>query len=126
MGRIAMNDGLRRLGQAVILASVLAAPAVAETAARTPPPGLSRLENIVVIYLENHSFDNLFGKFAGADGLANADGRAAQVDKDGRPYKTLPPVLDAAATPPKADPRFPTDLPNRPFSIDKYVAMESK
>jgi phospholipase C len=121
-----MSNWRPRLAQAVILASVLTAPAMAETAARTPPPDLSRLEHIVVIYLENHSFDNLFGKFPGADGLAKAGRRAAQVDKDGRPYKTLPPVLDASATPPQADSRFPTDLPNRPFPIDKYMSPEMK
>src|SRR5260370_23387457 len=99
MGRIAMNDGLRRLGQAVILASVLAAPAVAETAARTPPPGLSRLEHIGVIYLENHSFDNLFGNFPGSDGLAKAGRRPVQLDNDVHPYKTLRPVLDCSTQP---------------------------
>ncbi len=83
-----MSNWPRRLAQAVILASVLATPAMAETAARTPPPGLSRLEHIVVIYLENHSFDNLFGKFPGADGLAKAGRRAVQVDKDGQPCRT--------------------------------------
>jgi len=31
-------------------------------------PGLDRLQHIVVIYLENHSFDNLYGEFPGADG----------------------------------------------------------
>src|SRR5216683_2740047 len=36
------------------------------------PPGLQKLDHIVVIYLENRSFDNLFGLFPGADGLQNA------------------------------------------------------
>src|SRR6266576_1700744 len=31
-----------------------------------------RLQHLVVIYLENRSFDNLYGEFAGADGLSNA------------------------------------------------------
>src|SRR5580704_13620796 len=98
LGGKAMSKWPRRLGQAVILASLLAAPAMAQTAA-APPRDLSRLEHIVVIYLENHSFDNLFGKFPGADGLAQAGPRALQRDKDGRPYQTLPPVLDAASNP---------------------------
>lgn len=34
--------------------------------------GLGRLKHIVVIYLENRSFDNLYGEFRGANGLANA------------------------------------------------------
>src|ERR1700688_1507552 len=108
LGGKAMSKWPQRLGQAVLLASLLAAPAMAQTTAA--PRDLSRLEHIVVIYLENHSFDNLFGTFPGADGLPQAGSRALQRDKDGRPYQTLPPVVDAAANPPKVDPRFPTDL----------------
>ena len=33
---------------------------------------LSDVEHIIVIYLENHSFDNLFGFFPNADGIAAA------------------------------------------------------
>src|SRR2546429_5616463 len=33
---------------------------------------LDKLDNIVVIYLENHSFDNLYAEFAAANGLAIA------------------------------------------------------
>src|SRR5258707_2867123 len=121
-----MNNWPRWLGQAVILAGALATPAMAETAAPTPPRDLSRLDNIVVIYLKSHSCDNLCGKFRGADGRAKAGRRAGQVDRDGQPYKPLPPVLDASTKPPQADPRFPPDLPNRPFPIDKYMSPEMK
>jgi phospholipase C len=38
--------------------------------------GLRRLKHIVVIYLENHSFDNLYGEFPGANGLAKAGSKA--------------------------------------------------
>ena len=38
--------------------------------------GLGRLKHIVVIYLENRSFDNLYGEFPGANGLANAGARS--------------------------------------------------
>jgi phospholipase C len=33
---------------------------------------LDRIQNIVVIYAENHSFDNMYGLFPGANGIANA------------------------------------------------------
>ena len=33
---------------------------------------VDRIDHIVVIYLENRSFDNLFGLFPGADGIAQA------------------------------------------------------
>ncbi len=48
-------------------------------------PGLARLQHVVVIYLENHSFDNLYGEFPGANGLSNDAGSVAQVDSAGKP-----------------------------------------
>ena len=50
----------------------------------------SSINHIVVIYLENHSFDNLYGAMPGANGIANAGDRAKQVDKNGVPFATLP------------------------------------
>jgi phospholipase C len=49
---------------------------------------LDDVNHIIVIYLENRSFDNLYGFFPGADGLANAGATATQVDGDGKPYDT--------------------------------------
>ena len=37
--------------------------------------GLSRIDHIVIIYAENHSFDNMYGMFPGANGVANAHAR---------------------------------------------------
>src|SRR5206468_10087872 len=62
---------------------------------QTPPPtaaqvSLQRIQHIVVIYAENHSFDNLYGLFPGADGIANATAtQRTQLDHDGRPLKEL-------------------------------------
>jgi phospholipase C len=83
--------------------------------------GAQKINHLVVIYLENHSFDNLYGQFSGADGLvqAPASGTMVQVDPTGQPYATLPPVYDSSAK--MADARFPSDLPNQPFDITKYV-----
>lgn len=76
---------------------------------------LERIENIVVIYAENHSFDNLYGMFPGANGIANATAeQMTQVDHDGKPLPHLPPVYQQG----KPDPRYPRELPNRPFRID--------
>jgi len=95
---------------AVALAACTSSPA---PAART---GLSRIQNIVVIYAENRSFDHLYGVFPGAEGIANATpAQYTQLDRDGTPLPHLPPVWTADGKP---DPRFPTDLPNRPFRID--------
>jgi phospholipase C len=90
------------------------------------PEALGRIGHIVVIFEENRSFDNLFGSFPGADGLDRAGTNATQVDRDGRPYDTLPPVIDSTATPPGPDPRFPEHLPNAPFRIDGYVSLQQR
>jgi len=97
------------------------ASAIAALAGCTLPPtgptkaGLERIEHIVVIYAENRSFDNLYGLFPGANGIANATpAQYTQVDRDGRPLATLPPAWKGK----DPDPAFPRDLPNRPFRID--------
>src|SRR4051794_11703371 len=57
--------------------------------------GIDGIETVVVIYAENHSFDNLYGGFPGADGLQNVTGKnSAQVDRDGSVLEQLPPVWD--------------------------------
>jgi len=88
---------------------VLAAPA--------PKKDLSKIQHIIVIYLENRSFDNLFGQFPGADGITPGLTTASQTDMDGKPYAALPDIADA---------RFPADLSNRPFAIDQYAPIDTK
>ncbi len=51
---------------------------------------ITHINHVVVIYLENHSFDNLFGSWPGADGIADGGAGVAQVGPDGQPYATLP------------------------------------
>lgn len=80
-------------------------------------PQMAQINHIIVIYLENHSFDNLYGMFPGANGLAQAANAPLQTGVDGKPYTVLPAVKDV---------RFPADLPNRPFPIDLYVPANEK
>jgi phospholipase C len=55
-----------------------------------PPASMQRIGHVVVIYAENHSFDNLYGLFPGADGVANATPeQMTQLDHDGQPLKEL-------------------------------------
>ena len=44
--------------------------------------GIRQINHLVVVYMENHSFDNLYGEFKGVDGIKNAQkGNFIQVDK---------------------------------------------
>ena len=74
---------------------------------------LADIQHVVVIYLENHSFDNTYGEFPGADGLPHNRREFTQVDSSGNPFATLPEVSGSP---------FPTDLKNAPFPIERYVA----
>jgi len=111
----ARRRGVRGMGLAAAAAAVIVACAPTTTSA---PAGLDRIERIIVIYPENRSFDHLYGLFPGANGLSRATPeQMTQVDHDGRPFATLPPVWRQGGTR-EPDPRFPRDLPNRPFRLD--------
>ena len=111
------------LATAGILAALASQPVAAEVA---PPSGLQRIGHIVVIYLENRSFDNLYGLFPGADGLLGNSSWAPQVDRQGKVYATLPPVMNTEAKPPRPDDRFPTGMTNAPFMLDQYVPQDQQ
>lgn len=100
---------------------VAALLAVALVAACAAPPakraGLDRIEHVIVIYAENRSFDNLYGLFPGANGIANATpAQFTQIGHDGKPLPHLPPVWKGSGA--TADAAFPAALPNRPYRID--------
>lgn len=78
---------------------------------------LNKVKHVVVIYMENHSFDNLWGQFPGADGLDKAKKEnIIQLDANDQPYTSLPPIPRSSA--------FPTNLPNNIFEINQYVAAD--
>ncbi|WP_255486797.1 alkaline phosphatase family protein [Mucilaginibacter sp. SP1R1] len=79
-------------------------------------PGIKKVGHVVVIYMENHSFDNLYGQFAGADGLSNADSNVSQVDEAGNTYNYLPAIPGTSM--------FPTNLANNYFNIDQYIPSD--
>jgi phospholipase C len=130
-------------GVVAVLVSTLTGGGSQATAAA--PVGLGKVKHVVVVYLENWSFDSLYGQFQGADGLAQAASAPRQVGKSGQPYATLPQPLasapgakptnpavaensivakPAAIRPP--DRRFPAGLPNAPFPIFNYVSPLGK
>jgi acid phosphatase len=78
----------RVAGLAALCALGIAVVAATTSAGATSP--LSKVNHIVVIYEENHSFDNLFGGWEGVNGLTNADAaHTTQVDQAGAPYTCL-------------------------------------
>ena len=105
-----ISTSVSMLGAALALAGCTAnMPSVGDSDA-----AIRRIDNIVVIYAENHSFDNLYGLFPGADGVANATAQqTSQLDHDGTPLRELI-TFGNDGTP---DPRFPR-MPNKPFRID--------
>ena len=71
---------------AALLGSMtLGAWAVDASSHRGPGPS-DRVRHIVVVYLENHSFDNLWGGWPGVDGIGGH--LPTQVAQDGRPPAT--------------------------------------
>jgi phospholipase C len=95
------------------------ATAIALCYAQSPRPSLNAIENIVVIYAENRSFDVLYGQFPGANGIANA--KTPQRDRDGSVMRELPPIwngLTAAGVTPPITQAQTAHLPNQPFAID--------
>jgi acid phosphatase len=78
---------------------------------------LAGIKHLVVIYDENHSFDNLYGFFRGANGIRNAEDLPPQVDLSGQPYTCLPQTDSHLVG---------TCLPNQPFDITKFVPANQK
>ena len=72
----------------VLLAGAAAFAGAAQPSTKKSP--LDKVDHIVVIYEENHSFDNLYGGWEGVNGRANATAaKTTQVDQAGVPYTCL-------------------------------------
>jgi phospholipase C len=97
----------------VSLVAVTAAGACGSNGGRTgsDAAGIGRLNHIVVLVLENWSFDSLYTEFAGADGLVGAMAAPPQLDATGTAYVTLP----------QTETHLPQTLPNGPFALDAYI-----
>jgi phospholipase C len=94
----------------VFLASCATVPRIQNPEGRE---AIGKIDHIVVIYLENRSFDNLYGEFQGADGIVGlSPEKYQQVDSVGTPYATLPQAADS---------RLPANLPNKPFAIEDFI-----
>jgi acid phosphatase len=133
-----MNSRLRIVVPAAA-ASLLAMTAIPATGAASPGPNpLGKINHIVVIYQENHSFDNLYGGWEGVNGRASADpAHTLQIKEDGSTFSCLlqndvnltsPPLpatcADTTGTP--ANSAFASHFSNAPFSIDAYIPADAR
>jgi len=118
----------RRFGCCALFlaAGAVAAPAAAQAA----PEGMDGIDHVVVIYQENHSFDNLYGRWEGVRGLHAADrAHTTQVNQAGTPYDCLlqndvnltSPPLAATCTDTTTGNAFSSHFPNAPFTIDDFI-----
>ena len=119
-------------GAAISLATLLAMTIPASAGGKGH--GSSKIDHIVVIYEENHSFDNLYGLWGSVNGqqvngLAQASlGNTLQVAQDGTPYTCLLQNDVNLAVPPLSTRCIDTNpavgsshFTNLPFNIDSYI-----
>jgi acid phosphatase len=106
----------------VLLLGLFMAPAITAPLRQVVCAGLDSIETIVVLYAEERSFDNLYGRFPGVDGLSGlAPADYVQRDRDGSILKVLPPVwggLTQKGVLPAVTEAQTRGLPNAPFAID--------
>ena len=121
-----MSRSVFLLISALVLGGGLASPAGSE-----PPPKGPKIDHIVVIYEENHSFDNLFGGWERVEGLGDAPAQP-QVAPDGTVLPCLPqndvnltsPPLPVTCTGTVGSLTISSAFENAPFRIDDYIQPE--
>jgi acid phosphatase len=122
-------------GLSALLALTIVAPAVAyaggNRTARGQDDAFGGARRVVVIYQENHSFDNLYGGWEGVDGLRDADpAHTRQVAQNGTPFDcllqndvnlTAPDPLAPTCADTTTGRSFVSHFPNAPFRIDDFI-----
>lgn len=132
-----MSRSLRRILAFAVgsVTAVAAGPALTSVMATTDQKGLDAIKHIVVIYEENHSFDNLYGGWEGVNGLANAPAaNQIQIGQGGAAYTCLLQRDVNLTSPPLAAPcsdtttgsAFSSAFANQPFSIDSYIPASAQ
>jgi acid phosphatase len=96
---------------------------------------LGAINHIVVVYEENHSFDNLYGGWEGVNGLTAADAaHTTQIGQGGAAYTCLlqndvnltSPPLPADCTDTTTATSFTSHFTNNPFSIEAYIPADAR
>jgi acid phosphatase len=128
-----MNPRVRIIVPAAVasLLALTALPAAGSESDRGDS-SLNKINHIVVIYEENHSFDNLYGAWEGVNGRSNADAaHTLQIKQNGTVFTCLlqndvnlaavQPASCADTTGTPANTAFTSHFTNSPFSIDAYI-----
>src|SRR5215813_651478 len=130
--RILMRHSRRRYLALVLATLVAAALPLTGSLAAERDDKLGKINHIVVIYQENHSFDNLYGDWEGVRGFAAArPEHTAQISQGGDLYDCLLQddvnlaSLTATCTNTHGG-AFTSAFVNAPFLIDKYIEPTDK
>lgn len=82
-----------------------------------------KIKHLIVIYQENWSFDSLYGKFPGVNGIASASPVSMQqIDRKGKVFDKLPQCINTNTHRPYT--QIPADLPNGPFDLLPYIPIK--
>ena len=120
----------RPLAAAFAIVVALALPAAAAHANDGGHHRSARVDHIVVVFQENHSFDNLYGRWEGVRGVRSADrAHTRQINQQGTPYSCLlqndvnltSPPLSARCTDTTTSKAFSSHFFNEPFLIDDFI-----
>ena len=132
---------MSRLRWAFVSLAALAVAAVTVAGAAGGKPGdentkkLDKIQHIVVIYEENHSFDNLYGGWEGVNGRDNADAaRTNQIAQNGLLYSCLlqndvnltSPPQPSDCTDTSTGTAFGSHFPSAPFSIEGFIPKDAR
>jgi len=81
-----------------------------------------KIKYLIIIFQENWSFDSLYGKFPGANGISNAKPENfQQVDLMCKPYSSQLVSINSETGYPYL--QIPSDLPNAPFDLQPFLPM---
>jgi phospholipase C len=118
----------RRIFTAVIAALALTAQAPPPRSAATAAAVRAKIKHVFVIYQENHSFDNYFGTFPGADNLASPSAQThgfRQFDPIGKTWITPFRITDPDIEGPSQARKATFDKMNG-GQMDAFVSTQEK
>jgi phospholipase C len=117
------------------IGSIAASGAIGGTRDKGDGKKLDKIQHIVVVFEENHSFDNLYGGWEGVNGRSNADAaRTNQIAQNGLLYSCLlqndvnltSPPQPADCTDTSTGTAFTSHFANAPFSIEAFIPKDAR